>query len=109
MKKIIVFVLALLIYVSSVSANGCCSWHGGISYCSSDGYYICNDGTKSPTCHCSTKNDKISEDNECNVISSKVQKYQDQIENLKNELSVYTFLFWTTLIVLIIYVYYKNH
>ncbi len=33
--------------------RGCCSWHGGVSYCdSSAGRYVCNDGTYSPSCGC---------------------------------------------------------
>lgn len=39
---------------SFVSATrGCCSWHGGVSYCdSSVGTLVCNDGTYSPSCGC---------------------------------------------------------
>lgn len=34
--------------------RGCCSWHGGVSYCdTSVGRYVCNDGTYSPSCGCS--------------------------------------------------------
>lgn len=32
--------------------SGCCSHHGGVAYCGKSGYYICNDGTQSPTCTC---------------------------------------------------------
>lgn len=32
--------------------RGCCSWHGGVSYCGPNGYWICNDGTQSPSCTC---------------------------------------------------------
>lgn len=31
---------------------GCCSHHGGVAYCGKSGYYICNDGTQSPSCTC---------------------------------------------------------
>jgi len=31
--------------------RGCCSWHGGVSGCSS-GRIVCNDGTYSPSCTC---------------------------------------------------------
>jgi len=35
------------------ATSGCCSWHGGVSYCdSSVGTYVCNDGTYSPSCGC---------------------------------------------------------
>ncbi len=49
----------LLVFFSSLAAQtaeatrGCCSWHGGVSYCdSSAGRYVCNDGTYSPSCGC---------------------------------------------------------
>lgn len=32
--------------------SGCCSHHGGVAYCGESGYYICNDGTQSPSCTC---------------------------------------------------------
>lgn len=53
----LVFVVVLFIFLfipTSVSAQqGCCSWHGGISYCDySTGRYVCNDGEYSPTCTC---------------------------------------------------------
>lgn len=31
---------------------GCCSRHGGVSRCGADGYYVCKDGTSSPSCRC---------------------------------------------------------
>lgn len=61
MKKIIplIYVLIFVIMVifsvnmSKTYANqGCCSWHGGISHCGSNGRYVCNDGTYSPSCTC---------------------------------------------------------
>lgn len=40
-------------YVASVSnKSGCCSRHGGVSYCGKSGYYVCADGTTSPSCRC---------------------------------------------------------
>lgn len=44
----------LFSYPHSINAQqGCCSHHGGISYCdSSVGSYVCNDGSYSPTCGC---------------------------------------------------------
>lgn len=61
MKRLKVFVslMTLLILLAiaspdcfalSAQKSGCCSWHGGIAYCGSNGYYICNDGTQSPSC-----------------------------------------------------------
>lgn len=59
MIKIAIFVLLLSIVAFAINPSltlaqqGCCSWHGGISYCdSSVGSYVCNDGTYSPTCGC---------------------------------------------------------
>lgn len=57
--KIALFALLLSIIAFTFSPSialaqqGCCSWHGGISYCdSSVGRYVCNDGTYSPSCGC---------------------------------------------------------
>ena len=53
-KKTILFIVILLLPSSvSFAKQGCCSYHGGVSYCGSNGYYICNDGTQSPSCTCS--------------------------------------------------------
>ncbi len=55
MKKVVIFLLvvfSLFVGVSSVSAGrGCCSHHGGQSYCS-NGRWVCRDGTYSPSCTC---------------------------------------------------------
>lgn len=32
--------------------RGCCSHHGGVSHCGNSGYFICNDGSRSPSCRC---------------------------------------------------------
>lgn len=32
--------------------RGCCSWHGGVSYCASNHRIVCNDATYSPSCRC---------------------------------------------------------
>ena len=32
--------------------RGCCSHHGGVAGCNSNGRQICNDGTLSPSCRC---------------------------------------------------------
>jgi len=58
MKKIILTITILislfLHFTSPLNArSGCCSWHGGVSYCdTSVGRYVCNDGTYSPSCGC---------------------------------------------------------
>lgn len=57
MKRVLNVVISIMIGViffnNSVEAKrGCCSWHGGVSGCSSSGRIICNDGTYSPSCTC---------------------------------------------------------
>lgn len=47
------FLFVFLCFPSTSEAQqGCCSHHGGISYCADNGRYVCNDGTYSPTCTC---------------------------------------------------------
>lgn len=36
----------------TVERSGCCSHHGGVAYCGKSGYYICRDGSQSPSCRC---------------------------------------------------------
>ena len=57
MRKIILTIVLVIILSISVShkteaRRGCCSWHGGVAGCSSNGRQICRDGTLSPTCTC---------------------------------------------------------
>ena len=48
-----VFILIFCLYSSALATRGCCSHHGGVSYCdSSTGRYVCADGTYSPSCTC---------------------------------------------------------
>lgn len=56
MKKFLVIVLFLLMWLLSEVFAGrwCCSWHGGQAYCWSNWMWMCNDGTQSPSCSCST-------------------------------------------------------
>jgi len=57
--KLTVIVIAVLGFLFGLpilaeAKSGCCSWHGGVSYCdTSVGRYVCNDGTHSPSCGCS--------------------------------------------------------
>lgn len=53
-SRVIVFlILVLFLFVAGVDAQrGCCSWHGGVSGCSSSGQIVCKDGTYSPSCTC---------------------------------------------------------
>jgi len=59
LRRVIKFVLLLslassaALLVITYAESGCCSWHGGVSYCdTSVGRYVCNDGTYSPSCGC---------------------------------------------------------
>lgn len=54
LTSLLLFIVFTFIFaVSQVYAQqGCCSWHGGISHCASNGRYVCNDGTYSPSCTC---------------------------------------------------------
>lgn len=63
MKKILVIVSIFVLFGgaaysfinSGVEINnqrGCCSHHGGVASCGSNGYFICADGLQSPTCRC---------------------------------------------------------
>ena len=56
MKKILLFVVLLVFFVPSFSfaKRWCCSWHWWVAYCASNGRYVCNDGTYSPSCTCWT-------------------------------------------------------
>ena len=131
MKKIVFLVLiTFLMAPSFVFANrGCCSWHGGISHCGNNGYYICNDGSQSPSCTCSFDSSYIISDTSCDSYEDEIEdlKYHKSILESKNEalenendkleadkhqqqtkLENYQFLFWSTLIIFIIYFIYKN-
>jgi len=35
-----------------IKRRGCCSWHGGVVGCGTNGRVMCRDGTYSPTCTC---------------------------------------------------------
>lgn len=54
MKKFIILILAFMfLFPIKINAQrGCCSHHGGVAGCNSDGRQICKDGTLSPTCTC---------------------------------------------------------
>lgn len=46
-------VIFLLFPTFTQASQGCCSYHGGQSYCDTNtGRWVCNDGTYSPTCTC---------------------------------------------------------
>ena len=39
-------------YLGLSNKSGCCSNHGGVSYCGNTGHFVCMDGTQSPSCRC---------------------------------------------------------
>lgn len=44
-----------------IAKRGCCSWHGGVCDCGSNGRVICCDGTYSPSCTCKGSKSLIKE------------------------------------------------
>lgn len=56
MKKVVGFILLIvsLMPVNIFAQRGCCSSHGGVSGACRNGYQVCNDGTTSPSCTCSS-------------------------------------------------------
>jgi hypothetical protein len=105
-KKIILFIAILLLPSSvSLAKQGCCSYHGGVSYCGSSGYYICNDGTRSPSCTCSSGYSEIISDGcstNCSSFAEKIKELEEENKRLieeKNDLqSDNTFFQWLILI-----------
>jgi hypothetical protein len=53
---VVFFLFISLIFLrpnNALATSGCCSWHGGVSYCdTSVGTYVCGDGSYSPSCGC---------------------------------------------------------
>ena len=127
MKKILlIFIFTFCLFPNKAFANrGCCSWHGGISHCGSNGYYICNDGTQSPSCTCYSYDNSYEltdscycsyDQNDIDNLNSKINTLEDEValaknetEEITNSLDNYKFLFWGTLITFVIYFYYKNY
>lgn len=103
MKKIFIIINILLFAIITIftintqktyAGRGCCSWHGGQSYCGNNGKWICKDGTESPSCSCSTNANEKSENNEngndndtvYNAVTGQFESNQDTvIEHLKDE------------------------
>lgn len=55
MEKVLLGIILIIIFSFpnvSYARSGCCSHHGGVAGCSSNGRQICNDGTLSPSCTC---------------------------------------------------------
>ena len=122
--KYLLIVLILFFFITPYAkANqGCCSWHGGISHCGDNGYYICEDGTQSPSCRCQSielTDTSCNYEGYVNKINSlmsektslerEITSLKEEKQKLKNSESNYKILFWITIIIFIIYFYYKNH
>lgn len=54
MKKFVILISMILLFfpMKTNAQRGCCSHHGGVAGCNSDGRQICNDGTLNPSCTC---------------------------------------------------------
>lgn len=120
MRYIYIIILMIIIYVPKVeAAQGCCSWHGGVDYCGNNGYYICKDGSQSPSCACTIYNlDDNSANNyeyvsdEDNAVINNLKNKIEQLENektlLQNQKENYKTLFWLISIIFLIYFYTKK-
>lgn len=52
LKRMIIFMVIMSCPVIIFAQRGCCSHHGGVAGCGSNGKQICHDGTYSPSCTC---------------------------------------------------------
>ena len=86
-KKIILFIVILLLPSSvSFAKQGCCSYHGGVADCGSSGYYICNDGTRSPSCTCSGGYEIIGDScADCSSFADKIKDLEEENKRLIEE------------------------
>ena len=84
-KKILLLFI-ILVPLNVYAAQGCCSWHGGISHCGNNGYYICNDGTQSPSCTCSSYYSNSIELTDTSCICD-YSNYNNKIDSLNNEIN----------------------
>ena len=50
--KLVLIIGIILVPLKVEAGRGCCSSHGGVVGCSSNGKQVCADGTLSPTCRC---------------------------------------------------------
>lgn len=121
MENLIFLILILLnlFPINAHAARGCCSHHGGVSYCGNSGYYICNDGTQSPSCSCSSSSSSNYNDNiyggveltdtSCDYsrYNRKIEKLENEIDRLKNDLDNSNYNFYCLLAGVGIYVFYK--
>lgn len=109
-------VLILFIPINALATQGCCSWHGGVAYCGSSGYYICNDGTQSPSCTCfnnggieltDTSCDYSSYKSEINSLNDTITSLEEENKDFKSEADGWKSNFHTLLLFVIIYIIIK--
>ena len=117
LSYIYILIVTFLFDLAIIHANqGCCSWHGGIDYCGKNGYYICMDGSQSPSCTCKVYyltdeypyynygNNEIIISN----LQNKLDKLNMEYEIIQKQKDGYKSLFWIVSIVFVSYFYYKN-
>ena len=92
MKKIIpliyilIFIIMLIFSINmskTYASQGCCSWYGGISHCGSNGRYICNDGTYSPSCTCYVE--ELTDGYDYNEHKNTIYELEEKIDELEEE------------------------
>ena len=89
---LLVMSVAFVINTPNINAQrGCCSWHDGLDYCGSNGKWICQDGTESPSCTCDNNNFNYNEDDILtfdeykNTYSYDTEVLENSIEELEKE------------------------
>lgn len=83
-------IISILFIPIIVNAQrGCCSWHGGVSHCGDSGYYICNDGSRSPSCTCSssktTSTKVVYSSCNCNACEKELKKCNKELNKTIDE------------------------
>lgn len=78
MKKVLFGISCFMLFCTCVDATkGCCSHHGGVAGCNSNGRTICWDGTLSPSCTCTPQYRAISGCTDSGAINYNSNATQD--------------------------------
>ena len=87
---VIVFsILFNISFIAQVEARrGCCSWHGGVSGCASNGRIVCNDGTYSPSCGCTPQ---VATQN---VVSSQTKDISENSKKISSNINMVFFNYY---------------
>lgn len=95
--SLLIAIFSAIFFISSaIAGSGCCSWHGGQSFCGASGYWICGDGTESPSCTCDyypptleqyvqTHNLEYDRQQNFDNLMSLAKKYRDEASTCKDE------------------------